>query len=139
MQRVPLVVNVNGKEFRVRPSDLALNVDWRGAVAEAQGETDGFRPIRGFRRLAVWAFGTDVTPSASVDPRALARVLQPMTRGDVAHRDAAIRLIGLRPVVVPEKDGRRSTRRRPRRPSSAPSPASTVLPSRSPRPTRSPR
>ena len=105
MQRVPLVVNVDGQKFRVRPSDLALNVDWRGAVAEAQGKTDGFRPIRGFRRLAVWAFGTDVTPSASVDRRALARVLQPMTRGDVAHRDAAIRLVGLRPVVVPEKDG----------------------------------
>ena len=28
----------------MRPSDLALNVDWRGAVAEAQGKTDGFRP-----------------------------------------------------------------------------------------------
>ena len=28
-----------------------------------------------------------------------------MTRGDVAHRDAAIKLVGLRPVVVPEKDG----------------------------------
>ena len=102
---VPLVVNVDGRKFRVRPSDLALNVDWRGAVAEAQGKTDGFRPIRGFRRLAVWAFGTEVTPSASVDRRALSRALEPMTRGDVAHRDAAIRLVGLRPVVVPEKDG----------------------------------
>ncbi len=105
MQRVPLVVNVKGRKFRVRPSDLALNVDWRGAVAEAQGKTDGFRPIRGFRRLAVWAFGTEVTPHASVDRRALARALEPMTRGDVAHRDAAIRMVGLRPVVVPEKDG----------------------------------
>jgi vancomycin resistance protein YoaR len=105
MHRVPLVVSVDGRQFRVRPSDLALNVDWRGAVAEAQGKTDGFRPIRGFRRLAAWAFGTEVTPSASIDRRALSRVLEPMTRGDVAHRDAAIRLVGLRPVVVPEKDG----------------------------------
>ena len=139
MQRVPLVVNVDGQKFSVRPSDLALDVDWRGAVAEAQAKTDGFRPIRGFRRLAVWAFGTEVTPNASVDRRALAQMLQPMTRGDVAHRDAAIRLVGLRPVVVPERTAWRSTRRRPRRPSSALSPASTALPSRSPRPPRSPR
>ena len=75
LHNVPLVVNVDGQTFRVRPSDLALNVDWRGAVAEAQGKTDGFRPVRGFRRLAVWAFGTEVTPNASVDRRALTRVL----------------------------------------------------------------
>jgi vancomycin resistance protein YoaR len=105
LHNVPLEVTVDGREFRVRPSDLGLNVDWRGAVAEAQGKTDGFRPIRGFRRLAIWAFGTEVTPNAGVDPRALARVLEPMTRGDIAHRDAAIRLAGLRPVIVPEKDG----------------------------------
>jgi vancomycin resistance protein YoaR len=102
---VPLVVRVRGHTYRVRPSDLALDIDWRDAVADAQAKTDGFRPIRGFRRLAAWAFGTEVTPTATVDPRALARVLDPMARGDVAHRDAAIRLVGLRPVVVPERNG----------------------------------
>jgi vancomycin resistance protein YoaR len=105
LRRVPLAVTVDGRSFRVRPSDVALDVDWRGAVAEAQDKTDGVRPIRGFRRLAVWAFGADVTPHASVNQQALDRVLGPMKRGDVAHRDAAIRLVGLRPVIVPEKDG----------------------------------
>ncbi len=112
LRRVPLAVTVDGQEFRVRPSDLALDVDWRTAVAEAQSKTDGVRPIRGFRRLAAWAFGADVTPHATVKPAALERVLRPMTRGDVAHRDASIRMAGLRPVVVPEKDGLALDRKR---------------------------
>ncbi len=112
LRRVPLAVTVDGQEFRVRPSDLALDVDWRAAVAEAQSKTDGVRPIRGFRRLAAWAFGADVTPHATVKPAALERVLRPMTRGDVAHRDASIRMAGLRPVVVPEKDGLALDRKR---------------------------
>ena len=105
LRRVPLAVTVDDRRFQVRPSDLALDVDWRAAVAEAQSKTDGIRPIRGFRRLAAWAFGTNVIPHATVKPAALERVLGPMTRGDVAHRDASIRMAGLRPVVVPEKDG----------------------------------
>src|SRR5262245_20556129 len=105
LRRVPLTVTVDDRTFRVRPSDLALDVDWRAAVAEAQSKTDGVRPIRGFRRLAAWAFGTNVTPHATLAPAALERVLRPMTKGDVAHRDASIRMAGLRPVIVPEKDG----------------------------------
>ena len=58
LRRGPLTVTVDGEEFRVRPSELALDVEWRAAVAEAQSKTDGVRPIRGFRRLATWAFGS---------------------------------------------------------------------------------
>ena len=102
---MPLTVEVDGRTYRVRPLRSGLNVDWRAAVAEAQGKTDGFRPIRGFRRLATGRSAPTSRPTATVDPRALARVLEPMTRGDVAYRDAAIRLVGLRPVVVPERAG----------------------------------
>ena len=105
LRSVPLTVEVDDRTYDVRPADLGLNVDWRAAVAEAQGKTDGVRPLRGLRRLATWVFGTDVTPTAAVNPRALARVLAPMTANDVAYRDAAIRLAGLRPVVVPERSG----------------------------------
>lgn len=105
LRRVPLTVEVGEHTHRVRPVDLTLDVDFRDAVAEAQGKTDGVRPIRGFRRLAAWAFGMEVTPTASVDPKAFARALEPMTRDDVAYRDAAIRLDGLRPVIVPERNG----------------------------------
>ena len=105
LRSVPLTVEVDDRTYGVRPADLGLNIDWRAAVAEAQRKTDGVRPLRGLRRLATWAFGADVTPAASVDPRALARVLAPMTTSDVAYRDAAIRLVGLRAVVVPERSG----------------------------------
>ena len=105
LRRVPLTVQVDERTYQVRPADLRLDVDWRGAVAEAQGKTDGVRPIRGFRRLATWVFGTEVTPTAAVDRGALVRVLAPMARDDVAYRDASIRLVGLRPVIVPERDG----------------------------------
>jgi vancomycin resistance protein YoaR len=105
LRRVPLTVRVGEQTYDVRPADVRLNVDWRAAVADAQGRTDGVRPLRGFRRLAAWAFGTEITPTASVDPKAFARVLGPMTRDDVSYRDAAIRLSGLRPVVVSEREG----------------------------------
>jgi vancomycin resistance protein YoaR len=105
LRNVPLTVKVDARTYTVRPADLGLDVDWRGAVAEAQGRTDGVRPLRGLRRLATWAFGTEVVPTAQVDARALARVLEPMTRNDISYRDAAIRLAGLRPVVVPERAG----------------------------------
>ena len=69
VRRVPLTVEVDDRTYKVRPVDLGLNIDWRAAVAEAQGKTDGVRPLRGLRRLATWAFGTDVTPSARSTPR----------------------------------------------------------------------
>ena len=105
LRSVPLTVEVDDRTYEVRPADLGLDIDWRAAVAEAQGKTDGVRPLRGLRRLATWVFGTEVTPAAAVNPRALVRALAPMTRNDVAYRDAAIRLAGLRPVVVPERSG----------------------------------
>ena len=69
VRRVPLTVEVDDRTYKVRPVDLGLNVDWRAAVAEAQGKTDGVRPLRGLRRLATWAFGADVTPTAAANPR----------------------------------------------------------------------
>src|SRR5688572_7086228 len=105
LRSVPLTVEVDDRMYEVRPADLGLKIDWRAAVAEAQGKTDGVRPLRGLRRLTTWAFGTEVTPVATVNPEAFARALAPMTTNDVAYRDAAIRLSGLRPVVVPERSG----------------------------------
>ncbi len=105
LRGVPLTVEVDERTYEVRPADLGLDIDWRAAVAEAQRKTDGVRPLRGLRRLGTWVFGAEVTPGATVSPTALARVLAPMTKNDVAYRDAAIRLAGLRVVVVPERSG----------------------------------
>ena len=103
---VPIVVHAGARTYRVRAADVGLDVNWRAAVDEAASRGDGLGPIRGFRRLVVRAFGADVTPSTTVDRRAIDDALERMARAvDVPHRDAAIRLAGLRPVVVAAREG----------------------------------
>ena len=103
--RQPLVVRVSGREIMVRPAELGVRIDWRDAVRSAQEQVDGFRPLRGLRRLATRAFGAEVDAAARAGPAALDRLFARIGRGDVVHRDAAIRLIGLQAVVTPEKTG----------------------------------
>lgn len=105
LSRVPLQVRVGTSTYRVLPADLSLAVDWQTAVAEAQDRVDGFGPIRGFRRLAARAFGVEISPPATVDRRALRKLLDRMAGHDLRHRNAAIRLVGLRPVLVPPRPG----------------------------------
>ncbi len=109
--QLPLQATAGGRTYRIEASGLGVDVDWRSAVSEAQDRVDGFRPIRGLRRLGVRLFGSDVTPDATARPAALARLLDRMARDDHPHRDAAIRLAGLRAVVVPDRTGRVLDRR----------------------------
>src|SRR5262249_23842252 len=68
---------------------------------------DGFGPLRGFRRLGVRVFGSDVTPPTRVWGRALNYEVTRMSRAvGSPHRDAAIVLRGLRPTVVAGRTGR---------------------------------
>jgi vancomycin resistance protein YoaR len=101
----PLPVRVDGREYEVRAAALGVAVNWRAAVTAAQDRADGFRPLRGFRRMVTRAFGTNVTPTASADDKALERLVARLSRGDTPHRDALIRLAGLRPIVIREKAG----------------------------------
>jgi vancomycin resistance protein YoaR len=102
----PLEVTADGHTYRVRAAGLGIDVNWQGAVAEAQDRVGGFRPIRGFRRLAARAFGIDVTPVAVAHPAALQRLLDRLARDDAPHRDAAMRFAGVRPVIVEARPGR---------------------------------
>jgi vancomycin resistance protein YoaR len=107
LARVPLVVHVGDRTYRVRAGEVGIKIDWSKAVAEAREKADGFAFVRGFRRMAVRAFGTDVTPVARADPKALDAVLASLAgASDQPHRDAALRLKGLEPVIVPGSTGR---------------------------------
>jgi hypothetical protein len=78
----------------------------RGGQARAR-PGDGLGPIRGFRRLGVRVFGADVSPPTRVIEKSLAYEVGRISRAvDRPHRDAALVLRRLQPVVVPARAGR---------------------------------
>src|SRR3954451_1424559 len=104
---VPVVFSAEGHRWRERPVDLGIQVNWRAAVKQAQNEGEGFAPWRGLRRVSIRLLGTNVTPTARVWKRALHYDLQKMSAAvGTRHRDAAVVLRGLRPVVAPGRTGR---------------------------------
>ena len=105
--RRPVLFAAGGRTWRLRPGDLGVEVDWNTAVTIALHHGGGFAPFRGFRRIGVRMFGADVSPPTQVWERALDYELLRMSRAlDRPHRDAAIVLNGLRPVVVGGRTGR---------------------------------
>jgi vancomycin resistance protein YoaR len=106
LRRVPVVFTARDRRFAVRPSRLALEVDWAAAVEAARREGEGFGPVQGLRRIGIRFFGTDVSPAVDVYEPALERELKRIgTAVDDPHRDAAVRLRGLHPYVVNGREG----------------------------------
>jgi vancomycin resistance protein YoaR len=104
--RVPLPVRVGTHVFRLQPSTLGVKPDWEAAAQSALDHGDGFGPIRGFRRFYIRAFGSDVTPTAQVNRARLDVVVARLAASvDRRHRDAALRLRGLHPVVLSGRPG----------------------------------
>jgi len=107
VDRAPLVVTVGTERFRLSPVELGVELDWGKAVEAARKRGDGFSFVRGLRRVYVDAFGADVSVPTSVDRKAFGAALSPLSAAvDSPHRDAAIRLRGLEPVIVPARTGR---------------------------------
>jgi vancomycin resistance protein YoaR len=103
----PVVFTAGGRTWRLRPANLGVEVDWDAAVKLALRHGNGFAPFRGLRRIGVRVFGADVSPPTRVWERALDYELLRMSRAlNRPHRDAAIVLRGLRPVVVGARTGR---------------------------------
>ncbi len=103
---VPVVFSAGGHTWRLRAANLGVEADWPAAVELAQQHGDGFGPVRGLRRIGVRVFGDDVTPPTRVWVRALNYELTRMNRAvGRPHRDAALVLKGLSPVVVPGRTG----------------------------------
>ncbi len=97
----------DGRTFELKASDLRLQPDWSAAVASARHAGDGFGPLRGFRRLKLRFFGDNLNAGATYDQAALkaevARIARAVNR---RHREAAVVLHGLNPVIVPARPGR---------------------------------
>jgi len=107
LRHVPVEFRAGDRTWKIRPSELGIEVDWGAGVEAARSQGDGFGPIRGFRRIGVRVFGTDIHPPTEVYEPALDFFVSKLARGvDQEHRDAALRLRGLKPVVVPGRPGR---------------------------------
>lgn len=103
----PVVFTAGPREWRIRPNEMILEVDWAAAVETARRQGDGFAPVRGLRRLGARFFGADVTPRARVSSPLLAHSLDNLARRiDRPQQEAAIRLRGLTPELVPGSTGR---------------------------------
>jgi vancomycin resistance protein YoaR len=103
---VPVTFTGGDRRWRITPSRLEVQVDWKAAVEAARERGDGFGPVQGLRRLGVRFFGAQVSPPTRVYAPALTFYLDKIQHSLAREpRDAAIRLRGLRPVVVPARQG----------------------------------
>jgi vancomycin resistance protein YoaR len=106
LRRVPVVFTAREQRFAIRPSRLALEVDWAAAVEAARKEGEGFGPVQGLRRIGVRVFGAEVVPAVDIyEPALQEELLRIATAVGDPHRDAAIRLRGLEPQVVKGREG----------------------------------
>jgi vancomycin resistance protein YoaR len=106
LAHVPVTFVAGSERFQFTPSQLGVTVDWAAAAQAAQRQGEGFGPVRGFRRLRTRVFGADVAPPTRVFEAALTFAVGKMaTAVERPARDAALRLKGLRPVIVPSATG----------------------------------
>jgi vancomycin resistance protein YoaR len=107
VSQIPVAFTAAGHTWRLRPANLGVEADWSAAVKLAMRHGSGLGPFRGLRRIGVRVFGADVSPPTRVYERSLNYELARMSRAvDAPHRDAAIVLRGLQPVVIGGRTGR---------------------------------
>ncbi len=107
LRSVPVTFTAGPRQFKVKPNEIVLDVDWRAAVETARRQGDGFAPFRGLRRLGRRFFGGDITPPARAYDALLTHRLEAVARQiDRPQREASVRLEGLKPEVVPGATGR---------------------------------
>ena len=107
----PVTFTAAGTPFAYAANQLGVHPDWRGAVAAAARSSDGFGPIRGYRRLHTRFFGAEVLPRLAVSNAALEYALDRVTaRVDRPAVSAALVRTGVRVETVPERAGLRLDR-----------------------------
>ncbi len=106
VERTPVRFTAAGQSWSVAASQLGVRVDWATAVRLAAAEGEGFRPVRGLRRLQVRLFGAEVAPSASSFASVLDYQVELIGRAvDRKPLEASIQRRGLQFVTVPGRRG----------------------------------
>ena len=106
LANTPVTFTADGHAWRLRPSQLGISVNWGSAIVTALREGNGPVPVRGFLRLGVRIFGAEVAPAAEAYDAALNYELDRFARAlDHPHREPALVLRGLTPIVVPGQAG----------------------------------
>jgi vancomycin resistance protein YoaR len=104
---VPIEFVVENKRFEVAPAQLGIDIDWTDAVASARHDGDGSELLRGFKRLRVRLFGSDIQPAVEHSDSALTRLLDRISNSvDRPAREPALVLDESKPTVVPGHSGR---------------------------------
>jgi len=108
---VPVALVADEERFSFAANQLGVEPDWRGAVAAAARDGDGFGPIRGFRRIQTRFFGAEIYPRIAVSDSALEFALDNIeTATNRPARSAALVRRGLRFEIVPDRSGRQLER-----------------------------
>ena len=111
LAHTPVTFTAAGHDFEVAATQLGVEADWKGAVAAAARQGDGFGPFRGFRRLHTRFFGAEINPRVAVSNAALEYKLAELAAAvDRPHVEASVRRRGLGIEVVSERAGVRLRR-----------------------------
>jgi vancomycin resistance protein YoaR len=106
-ERVGVAFTAAGTTTRYSASQLGVEANWAGAVAQAAKDGGGFWPIRGFKRMITRISGDDIVPTVSSYQSAVDFAVARIARKvDVRHVDASIERTGLKFRVVPGEAGR---------------------------------
>ncbi|TML66307.1 MAG: hypothetical protein E6G13_13900, partial [Actinobacteria bacterium] len=107
VENVPVAFSVGARTWRLSANQLGVRPDWRAAVNTVRRQGAGFAPFRGFKRLDLKVFGTDVAPPTQVYVSGLRYVLGKVSGVvDMRHREPSVVLHGLQPVILPGRAGR---------------------------------
>ena len=59
---VPVVFTAGEDRFPIKASTLGVRADWSAAITSAMQESEGFGPVRGYKRLHARFFGAEIAP-----------------------------------------------------------------------------
>jgi vancomycin resistance protein YoaR len=109
--KVPGTFTAGGKTFHLPAALLSVHSDWAAAVAQAQNRGGGFGVVRGYRRLALELFPSNIAPQVeSYDGAVGYEVRQIAKAVDRPERDASLVRHGLHISIAPGAAGFRLDR-----------------------------